>query len=236
MRPTVEQLIDSIFQQESGRGKADTSKPNYAGAQGPMQVTAPTFEGMKAQGTIPADWSLSNPQQAREAGNRHVRMLWNQYGGDPAKVAAAYYSGPKAVSAAGIKDFSDPKNPKAPTTHGYVRSVLSRMGAPAPTAPATTAAALPAGTPVPRLDDPLAEVMPGRAVYPKGNGKSPIPDLAVPATPGVQAVDQVAEARVEADASAALSKEEDVSFLEQSKRAFISYTLAGSVLRKQVAS
>jgi soluble lytic murein transglycosylase-like protein len=113
MALTVEQFIDSLFYQESRRGAVNTDLPNYAGAQGPMQVIPKTFAGLKAQGIIPQDWSLSNKEQAREAGNRHARMLWNQYGGDPAKAAAAYYSGPKAVTAQGIKNFSDPLNSSA---------------------------------------------------------------------------------------------------------------------------
>lgn len=124
-----DQLKAAIYGQESSSGKADTSKPNYAGAQGPMQVTGPTFEGMKASGLIPSDWSLSNPEQAREAGNRLVDQLMEAYGNDPKKAAAAYYAGPKAVNEDGtINDFHDLKNPKAPSTHQYVNQVLARMG------------------------------------------------------------------------------------------------------------
>jgi hypothetical protein len=52
----------------------------------------------------------------------------------------------------------------------------------------------------------------------------------------VQKVDQVAEAKVEAAGSAALSKEEDVSFLEQTRRAWISQDLLGAVARRTVAN
>ena len=44
---TVKDVQNMVYGQESSFGKADTSKANYAGATGPMQVTMPTFEGLK---------------------------------------------------------------------------------------------------------------------------------------------------------------------------------------------
>jgi hypothetical protein len=122
-------LALSIFEQESGSGRADTSQANYAGARGPMQVTKDTFEGLKREGLIPSDWQHDNPAHTTAAGVRLIARLNEQYDGDPMKVAAAYYSGPKAIAADGtIKNLRDPKNPKAPTTHQYVRQVMARIG------------------------------------------------------------------------------------------------------------
>ncbi len=121
-------LALSIFEQESGSGRANTSKANYAGARGPMQVTKDTFEGLKRDGLIPSDWEHGNPAHTTAAGIALIKQLHQQYAGDPRKIAAAYYSGPKAIAADGtIKNLRDPKNPKAPSTLEYVRQVTSRM-------------------------------------------------------------------------------------------------------------
>lgn len=121
-------LALSIFEQESRSGQENTSKANYAGARGPMQVTKDTFEGLKREGLIPSDWEHGNPAHTTAAGIALIKQLHQQYAGDPRKIAAAYYSGPKAIAADGtIKNLRDPKNPKAPSTLEYVRQVTSRM-------------------------------------------------------------------------------------------------------------
>lgn len=135
MDQVLESLKQAIFGQESSSGKADTSKPNYAGARGPMQMTEPTFEGLKKQGLIPADWRWDNPEHNKEAGFRHIEDLYNRYGKDPAKVAAVYVSGPKAVSKDGkLVNYADKLNPKH-TTMRYISDVLGRMGAAPEAAP-----------------------------------------------------------------------------------------------------
>jgi Transglycosylase SLT domain len=136
---TKEQMIQAIYGQESSSGKADTSKENYAGARGPMQVTRDTFAGMQRNGMIPVDWRHDNPTHTKAAGETLVGSLFDKYQGDPSKVAAAYYAGEKAVRADGtINDFKDRKNPKAPTTLQYVSQVLGRMGAGSSTAQVAT--------------------------------------------------------------------------------------------------
>lgn len=139
-----EKLKAAIYGQESSSGKADTSKVNYAGAIGPMQITKPTFDGLKKNGVIPEDYDFNNPVHTKDAGEKLVDSLMDRYNNDPAKAAAAYYGGPKAVNKDGsLADFGDLKNPKAPTVKQYVSQVLARggmseyMGAPsAPKAPA----------------------------------------------------------------------------------------------------
>lgn len=121
-------VAQSIFQQESRSGAVDTSKPNYAGATGPMQVMPKTFAGLQKNGAIPADWSVDNPEQNTKAGLALIKVLGEKFGDDPRKIAAAYYSGEKAIKADGtISDFKDPKNPKAPTTLQYVDEVTGRL-------------------------------------------------------------------------------------------------------------
>lgn len=126
-------FIRSLYEQESSSGRADTSRPNYAGARGPLQVMPATFDGLKRQGLLPADYDISNQEHATEAGIRLASMLADKYGGDYRKAAAAYYSGEKAVRGDGsIADFRDPKNAKAPTTTQYADAVISRIGSAKP--------------------------------------------------------------------------------------------------------
>jgi hypothetical protein len=121
-------LIRSIYEQESSSGRADTSTENYAGAKGPMQVTRDTFEGMRAAGMIPEDYSFDNQSHLAEAGVALIQDLARRYGNDPEKIAAAYYGGPRAVTESGIRRMRrDPKNPKAPTVGEYADQVLSRV-------------------------------------------------------------------------------------------------------------
>ena len=61
-------VVGAIHGQESNGGSVDTSKPNYAGARGPMQVIESTFNEMKQAGRIPADYRWDNPRHSKEAG------------------------------------------------------------------------------------------------------------------------------------------------------------------------
>lgn len=121
----------SVYQQESGSGAADTSAVNEHGVTGPMQVKDTTFEGLKRNGLIPADWQHGNPEHNARAGLRLIKDLGGKFGNDPEKVAAAYYGGEKAVRpdgtiAAGMRDR---KNPNAPTVGEYAKQVTARAGA-----------------------------------------------------------------------------------------------------------
>lgn len=129
----IDQLKQSIFQQESSSGAADTSKPNYAGAVGPMQMLPSTFDGLKRSGAIPANFDINNPEHNKAAGNALIDQLSARYGGDPAKVAAAYYGGPGAINPDGTinRNRRDPRNPNAPTVGQYVDQVMGRMSSPA---------------------------------------------------------------------------------------------------------
>ena len=129
-------LIKSIYEQESSSGKAQNlDQENYAGAKGPMQVTRDTFDNMKDAGMLPEDYSFDNVSHLAEAGVVLIQDLARRYGNDPAKIAAAYYGGPRAVTEQGIRrDRRDPKNPKAPSVGEYADQVLARL---MPTAQAT---------------------------------------------------------------------------------------------------
>jgi hypothetical protein len=126
---SVRDVQNMVFGQESSFGKADTSKANYAGATGPMQITMPTFEGLKKKGLIPKDYDINNTQHNKEAGNALIADAYNRYEGDADKVLAEYYGGPKAISKTGqiSTEMRDLKNSKAPTVGQYIEQAKSKF-------------------------------------------------------------------------------------------------------------
>lgn len=130
--PTSDQLKSiqkSVYDQESSSGSADTSKPNYAGAIGPMQILPKTFDWLKQLGKIPKDYDINNPEHNKAGGDALLGHYHDKYKGDPAKVYAAYYGGPSAVNKDGSINthWKDRKNPKAPTVGQYIQQALGRM-------------------------------------------------------------------------------------------------------------
>lgn len=144
-----------IFGQESLGGKLDTSKPNYAGAIGPMQIMPDTFEGLKKEGLIPQNYDISNPQHNKIAGDTLIEKYYKQYKGDPDKVMAAYYGGPGAINADGTinKNWKDKLNPDAPTVGQYIDKVKQRVGLTA--APAEVAAGVAQRKTIPQAETEL---------------------------------------------------------------------------------
>lgn len=114
-------LTDSIFTQESGRGK--NTKTSNQGAVGPMQIIPQTFKSFADKG-----WDISNPEHSARASIRYIQALEKQFGDNPRAVAAAYYGGPKAGNALlNGEAYRDLKNPNAPNTLQYADKVVSRM-------------------------------------------------------------------------------------------------------------
>lgn len=143
-----EAFKQAIFGQESRNGAVDTSRPNYAGALGKGQILESTFNGLKAQGKIPADYDWRNPAHNEAAAVAYMQEAWQAAGGDPRKAAAYYYGGPKAIAGGQINTYRDLRNPRAPDTHGYADQVVARMRPGLPTQPAATQAVA-ATTPTP---------------------------------------------------------------------------------------
>jgi soluble lytic murein transglycosylase-like protein len=81
------------------------------GAMGLMQLMPTTARDMYVDDA----W---DPAQNIEGGARYLRILANQYGGDPVQVLAAYNAGPEAVRRAGGTV------PNIPETRAYVRKVV----------------------------------------------------------------------------------------------------------------
>ncbi len=135
----------SIFAQESASGtNPNANTPNSSGAVGPMQVTQPTFQGLQQRGLIPATAQWQNPADNMQAGVALIKDLGSKFGNDPSKVAAAYYSGEKAVAPDGtIQNFHDPLNPNAPSTQQYVSQVTGRIASSASAVNLTPPSTLP---------------------------------------------------------------------------------------------
>jgi len=125
---SVQDVQNMVFGQESSFGKADTSKPNYAGAVGPMQVIPSTFEGLKKKGLIPKHYDINNPEHNKEAGNALIADAYDRHGGDVDKVLAEYYAGPKAILPNGTINTSikDLKNPNAHSVGQYIEQAKSK--------------------------------------------------------------------------------------------------------------
>lgn len=237
MDATRQALIDAIYGQESSHGKADTSRENYAGARGPMQVTRSTFDSLKGKGIIPNNFDHANPDHGYKAGVALIGYLANKYENDPVKVAAAYYAGEKAVRADGtIADFRDLKNPKAPTTHQYVQQILTRMGGDAPDlgdgglAPDGTPRGIASKANVLDAWDEGYGPRPDKIGKLKAAADMPVAaDTALPNGPGTAYKDMAAEgARNQAHAQEVL----DTSLLDASKAVFMHDTLLGNVLKR----
>ncbi|MCX4155000.1 MULTISPECIES: transglycosylase SLT domain-containing protein [Paraburkholderia] len=121
----------SIYQQETSSGTNPAmNTPNSSGVTGPMQVAQTTFNSLQKQGLIPAAAQWTNPADNTNAGLVLIKKLGGEYNGDASKIAAAYYSGEKAVNPDGsINNFHDPLHPNAPDTNGYVSQVTGRLNA-----------------------------------------------------------------------------------------------------------
>lgn len=126
---SVDDVKKMVYGQESSFGKADTSKPNYAGVIGPMQIKPKTFDGLKKLGLIPQEYDINNPKHNIAAGNALIEDAYNRHGGDVDKVLAEYYAGPKAIDREGMikANWKDLKNPKAPTVGQYIEQAKSKV-------------------------------------------------------------------------------------------------------------
>jgi hypothetical protein len=119
--PVERAFLKSIHGQESS-GKAN-SKDSNRGAKGAMQVMPDTFKSV-----ADPDMDINKPLDNMRAGIRYGRQGFSAAKGDPVLAGAYYYGGPGGMqkAAKGIP-VSDPKNPDAPTTIGYGKSIAQRM-------------------------------------------------------------------------------------------------------------
>lgn len=116
-------LQSAIFGQESGYGR--NTQTSVTGARGDMQIEPDTFKQYAS-----ADESIDNPKDNIAVGNRILADYWKRYGGDPARAAVAYFSGPGNVAPAGSPTpwKKDKTDPTGKTVSSYVNDVLRKMG------------------------------------------------------------------------------------------------------------
>jgi soluble lytic murein transglycosylase-like protein len=103
-----ENLLRAVMAVESNYDHRALSEK---GAMGLMQLMPGTARDMYVSDA----W---DPAQNIDGGARYLRILANQYGGDPVQVLAAYNAGPEAVRRAGGSV------PNIPETREYVRKVV----------------------------------------------------------------------------------------------------------------
>jgi hypothetical protein len=103
-----ENLLLAVMSVESN---CDHRALSDKGAMGLMQLMPGTAREMFVENA----W---DPAQNIEGGARYLRILANQYGGDPVQVLAAYNAGPDAVRRSGGAV------PNIPETREYVRKVV----------------------------------------------------------------------------------------------------------------
>ena len=120
--PPQAQLASAILGQESGNNP--TAPTSVDGAMGPGQIKPSTF----AQFAKPGE-NIDNPTDNAAVSQRIVQNYYQQYGGDAARVAVAYFSGPGNVAGPDsptpwIKDTAD-GNGK--TVSSYVGDVTGRL-------------------------------------------------------------------------------------------------------------
>jgi hypothetical protein len=123
--PPQSPLASAILQQESG---ANAQSPNSVnGAVGPMQILPATF----AQYAKPGE-NISNPVDNMNVGNRIIASYQQQYPGDPARAAVAYFSGPGNVSPPGspVPWKQDVKDGNGTPVSSYVLNTMSHMPPP----------------------------------------------------------------------------------------------------------
>lgn len=122
-RTSFDDVVASIHKQESG-GR-DTAKTSVTGARGGMQIQPATF----AQYARPGE-SIDRPEDNMAVGRRIIADLWQKSGGDPARVAVGYFSGPGNIAPVGAATpwKRDAADPTGKTTSSYVEDVLKRLG------------------------------------------------------------------------------------------------------------
>jgi hypothetical protein len=119
--PKERAFLKALHQQESS-GKT-TAKTSNRDAQGAMQILPGTFKQVADK-----DMDISKPLDNMRAGIRYGKKGFDAAGGDPVLAGAYYYGGPGGMqkAAKGVA-VSDPKNPNAPDTVEYGKSIAQRM-------------------------------------------------------------------------------------------------------------
>jgi len=121
--PRQQAFLKALYGQESSSG-ANTTTSNQ-GAVGHMQIKPGTFKQVADKGM-----DINNAFDNMRAGIRYGMQGYRAAGGDPVLAGAYYYGGPGGMEALVKGEVrTDPKNPKAPNTLEYGKSIAQRMTA-----------------------------------------------------------------------------------------------------------
>lgn len=132
-------MANAVLGQESGNNSGIGDSVN--GAVGPGQIVPSTF----AMWAKPGE-NIRNPDDNRAVSQRMIQSYSQQFGGDPARVAVAYFSGPANVAPAGsptpwIKDRQDGNGKSVSSYVGDIMKRLQSAQAPTQAAPSPAPAA-----------------------------------------------------------------------------------------------
>jgi soluble lytic murein transglycosylase-like protein len=116
-------IFNALYAQESGSGK--NTATSVTGARGGMQIQPGTF----AQYAKPGE-NIDNEKDNLAVGKRIVDDLSAKTGGDPARIAVGYFSGPGNIAPPGSPTpwKVDKADPTGKTVSSYVADVTKRLG------------------------------------------------------------------------------------------------------------
>ena len=116
-------VYSAIYAQESGSGS--NTATSVTGARGGMQIQPATF----AQYAKPGE-NIDNPADNQAVGKRIIDDLSAKSGGDPARIAVGYFSGPGNIAPPGSPTpwKVDKADPTGKTVSSYVADVTKRLG------------------------------------------------------------------------------------------------------------
>lgn len=115
------QMAPQIWNQESGNNNGVRDSIN--GAVGPGQMMPATFQRFARPGE-----NIRNPQDNRNVSQRYLDYLSAKAGGDPAKIAAGYFSGEGNIGAGAQPFKRNVADGNGMHVADYVRQMMGRMG------------------------------------------------------------------------------------------------------------
>lgn len=117
---TSDQVFNAIFGQESNYGRDPRAGGNV------LQIQPGTWANYAKPGE-----DINNRADNMAVGHRIIDDYMSKFGGDPAKVATAYFSGPGNVATSGASPFlKDTADASGKGVSSYVSDVMGRLGAP----------------------------------------------------------------------------------------------------------
>lgn len=122
---TSDRVHDAIIKQESGGNPNERTSIN--GAVGVGQIMPATFQQYAKPGE-----SINSPKDNLAVSKRIIDDYYQRFGGDPQRVAVAYFSGPGNVSPPGSVNpwKRDVADGNGKTVSSYVNDISGRLGTP----------------------------------------------------------------------------------------------------------